>query len=118
MDDAGKVRLGLAGGMVGTLFASVCCLGPLVLVLLGVGGAWVSKLGALYPYKPYLLAVTAAFLAWSGYMLYRPRKVCAIGALCANPRLMRAQRVAFWVVAASVTAVVLLPEILPRLLLD
>lgn len=31
---------------------------------------------------------------------------------------MRAQRVAFWVVSASVTAVVLLPEILPRLLLD
>jgi len=117
MDEAGKVKLGLVGGVIGTLLASVCCLGPLVLVLLGVGGAWVSGLGALYPFKPYLLAATAAFLAWSGYMLYRPKKACAIGSLCANPRLMRVQRIAFWAVAASVTVIVLLPEILPRLLL-
>ncbi|MHB0975125.1 MAG: mercuric transporter MerT family protein [Thiobacillus sp.] len=117
MDEAKKVKLGLAGGVIGTLLASVCCLGPLVLVLLGVGGAWVSGLGALYPFKPYLLAATAAFLAWSGTMLYRPKKACAIGSLCANPRLMRAQRIAFWAVVASVTAVVALPEILPRLLL-
>ena len=50
-------------------------------------------------------------------MLYRPKKACTIGSLCANPRLMRAQRIAFWAVAVSVTTVVLLPEILPRLLL-
>lgn len=117
MDEAKKVKLGLVGGAVGTLLASICCLGPLVLVLLGVSGAWVSGLGALYPFKPYLLAATAAFLAWSGYVLYRPKKACAIGSLCANPRLMRAQRIAFWAVAVTVTTVVLLPEILPRLLL-
>ena len=118
MEEAGKVKLGLIGGIIGTVLASVCCLGPLVLVLLGVGGAWVSGLGALYPFKPYLLVATAAFLVWSGYMLYRPKKTCAIGSLCANPRLMRMQRIAFWAVAASVTVVVLLPEILPHLLLD
>lgn len=117
MEEAGKVKLGLVGGIIGTVLASACCLGPLVLVLLGVGGAWASGLGALYPFKPYLLAATAAFLAWSGYMLYRPKKACAIGSLCANPRLMRMQRIAFWAVAACVTVVALLPEILPRLLL-
>ena len=118
MDEAAKVKLGLVGGVIGTLLASVCCLGPLVLVVLGIGGAWVSGVSALYPFKPYLLAATAAFLAWSGYMLYRPKKVCTIGSLCANPRLMRLQRIAFRAVAATVVAVVVLPEILPRLLLD
>ena len=118
MDEAAKVKLGLIGGAVGTVLASICCLGPLVLVVLGLGGAWVSGLGALYPFKPYLLAATAVFLAWSGYMLYRPRKACAIGSLCANPRLMRLQRIAFWAVAVTVVVAVLLPEILPRLLLD
>ena len=117
MDETGKVKMGLIGGVIGTLLASVCCLGPLVLVLLGIGGAWVSGLSALYPFKPYLLAATAAFLVWSGYMLYRPRKACAVGSLCANPRLMRTQRIAFWAVAVTVATVVLLPEILPRLLL-
>lgn len=66
----------------------------LVLVLLGVGVAWVSGLGALYPFKPYLLAATAAFLAWSGTMLYRPKKACAIGSLCAPaPDAGAAQRI-------------------------
>ncbi len=118
MDEAAKVRLGLIGGAVGTVLASICCLGPLVLVVLGIGGAWVSGLGALYPFKPYLLAATVGFLAWSGYTLYRPKKACAIGSLCANPRLMRLQRIAFWVVTLTVATVAVLPEILPRLLLD
>ena len=117
MDEAGKVKMGLIGGVIGTLLASVCCLGPLVLVLLGIGGAWVSGVSALYPFKPYLLAATTAFLAWSGYMLYRPRKTCAIGSLCANPRLLRVQRIVFWAVVVTVVTVALLPEILPRLLL-
>ena len=54
MDEAGKAKMGLIGGVIGTLLASVCCLGPLV--LLGIGGAWVSGLSVLYPFKPYLLA--------------------------------------------------------------
>ena len=42
----------VAGGVAG-IGASLCCVGPLVLVLAGVGGAWVSALSALEPFRPF-----------------------------------------------------------------
>ncbi len=38
-----------------TIGASLCCIGPLVLLSLGIGGAWVSSLTALTPYRPYFI---------------------------------------------------------------
>ena len=32
--------------------ASLCCVAPLVLVSLGLGGAWLSTLTQLEPYRP------------------------------------------------------------------
>mgnify|MGYP003632310368 FL=1 len=53
----------LAGG-VAALLASACCLGPLVLVVLGFSGAWIGNLTALEPYRPWFLA--AALVARQG----------------------------------------------------
>ncbi|BBM69697.1 mercuric transporter MerT family protein [Rhodothermus marinus] len=48
------------------VLASVCCVGPLAAVAVGVGGAWVSQLSALEPYRPFFvaLALGALGLAW------------------------------------------------------
>lgn len=53
--------LALVASALAALGASLCCLGPLVLVLLGVGGAWAGHLTRLEPLRPYFL--TAAVLA-------------------------------------------------------
>ena len=47
----------LAAGGVAALLASACCLGPLVLITLGVSGAWISNLAALEPYRPLFIGV-------------------------------------------------------------
>ena len=47
-----------AGGVVGAFLASACCIGPLVLLTLGISGAWIGNLTALEPYKP-IFAVIA-----------------------------------------------------------
>lgn len=39
----------LAAAAVAAILASACCLGPLVLLTLGLGGAWVSNLTGLEP---------------------------------------------------------------------
>ena len=44
-----KPRWGLIGAIASAIIASVCCIGPLVLLLLGVGGAWAGSLTALEP---------------------------------------------------------------------
>src|SRR3546814_9143726 len=43
-----------AGALIGAGLASACCVVPLLLVMLGISGAWIANLTALEPYKPYV----------------------------------------------------------------
>jgi len=53
----------LTGGLAAIL-ASTCCLGPLVLITLGVSGAWISNLTLLEPYQPlFIVCVRQTHLA-------------------------------------------------------
>ena len=47
-----SARGALVGGALASIGASLCCVGPLVLVSLGIGGAWVSSLTTLEPVRP------------------------------------------------------------------
>jgi mercuric ion transport protein len=79
-------RLMAAGGLVGALAASSCCILPLVLFSLGVSGAWIGNFTQLAPYQPYFLAVTIGCLAYGYWLVYRSAKVaCADGDACARP---------------------------------
>src|SRR5260370_15646676 len=55
----GRQHLIAAGGILGALAASSCCIVPLVLFGLGIGGAWIGNLTALAPYQPLFVAGTA-----------------------------------------------------------
>ena len=76
------VRGSLMTGGLAALLASTCCLGPLVLITLGVSGAWISNLTALEPYRPafILAAVIALFHAWR--RIRRPAAHCEPGGAC------------------------------------
>ena len=93
----GRERLLAAGGIVGAIIASSCCVLPLLLITLGVSGAWIGNLTALEPYKPYFLAVTAILLGAGFWHVYiRPKKACADGSYCARPRSGRITQIALW----------------------
>lgn len=84
----------LAFAVAASLVASTCCVLPLVLVLVGVTGAWMVHLQALRPVTPYAIAITAAALVWAGWLLFRPGRAaaaaCDIDGACATTRpLMR-----------------------------
>ena len=69
-----------AGGILGAIAASSCCIAPLVLFGLGISGAWIGNLTALAPYQPYFIAATLACLGYGYWLVYRPSKVaCAEG---------------------------------------
>jgi mercuric ion transport protein len=78
----------MAVALLASLLASTCCVLPLVLVLVGVTGAWMVQLQALKPLTPYAIAVAAAALGWAGWLLFRPAPACRIedGAACAATR--------------------------------
>jgi mercuric ion transport protein len=82
----GQQRLMAAGGLVGALAASSCCILPLVLFSLGVSGAWIGNFTRLAPYQPYFIAVTIGCLGYGYWLVYRSTKVaCADGDACARP---------------------------------
>src|SRR5260370_33655482 len=75
-----------AGGVLGALAASSCCILPLVLFSLGVSGAWIGNLTELAPYQPLFIAATIACLGYGYWLVYRSSKVvCADGEACARP---------------------------------
>ena len=52
----------LLGAAVAAIGASVCCVVPLVLVLLGISGAWIAYLTALDAWRPWFSAATLVCL--------------------------------------------------------
>ena len=98
---AGKALL--AGGLA-AIFASACCLGPLVLVLLGISGAWISGLAALAPYQPLFVTASAVSLFYAARQIWRPAINCAAGHFCAAPRVSRIYKIVFGCVVLLLVA--------------
>ncbi len=110
MSSAGKAKFVTAGALGSAVAASLCCLGPLLLALLGLGGG--ALLLKFEPLRPYLLAATGIFLGAAFYLTYRrpPAEECAVGDACTvSPR--RRQKTVLWIVTLIVTAAAAFPYI-------
>lgn len=103
----------LVAGVLAAVGASACCAGPLILLLLGVGGGWASHLIAFEPYSPYLTALTVLFLGAAFYNLYLRRRACAPGDVCAAVHVIRNQRFIFWLTALPVALLLAFPLFAP-----
>ena len=113
----GRQRLVAVGGIVGALAASSCCIVPLILFSLGIGGAWIGNLTALAPYKPLFVAGTAGLLGYGFYLVYwKPKRACADGAACARPIQSRFVQVALWTATVLVVAAFAFDYVAPVLL--
>lgn len=115
--EAGRQRLVAVGGIVGALAASSCCIVPLLLFSLGIGGAWIGNLTALAPYKPLFVTGAAGVLGYGFYLVYwKPRRACADGAACARPIRNRLVQVALWIATVLVIAAFAFDYVAPLLL--
>lgn len=112
-----RQRLIAAGGVLGALAASSCCIVPLILFSLGIGGAWIGNLTALAPYKPLFVAGTAGILGYGFYLVYwKPKQACADGAACARPVPSRFVQLALWTATVLVAAAFAFDYVAPLLL--
>lgn len=103
----------LLTGLLAAVAASACCAGPLLLVLLGVGGAWVSRLAALEPWQPAFIAVALVSFGLAFRRLYREEAGCPPGATCSAPAVCRRQRAFFWVAGFAAAALMSFPLYAP-----
>ena len=113
VDKAGEARGALAAGGVAALLATACCLGPLVLLSVGIGGAWIANLTALAPYRPVFIGVALVALYLAGRRIFRPAAECAPGEVCAVPPVRTGYKLLFWAIAVLVLIGLVFPSIAP-----
>lgn len=97
-DSGGQQTWFAAGGVIGAVLASSCCVAPLVLLTLGISGAWIGNLTALEPYKPVFLGVAIVFIGLGFHQVYfKPKPACEEGSYCAKPESALVTKTALWV---------------------
>jgi mercuric ion transport protein len=84
-----------------------------LLVSLGLGGAWVSNLTALEPFRPWFLGISLLALIFAARKIFRPVAACKPGEVCAVPATRRAYKITFWVVTVLVGAGLGFPLVAP-----
>ncbi len=85
----------LFAGGVAAIIASVCCLGPLALLTLGISGAWIGNLTQLEPYRAIFVGAALVALYFARRRIFRPAADCQPGDICAVPAVNRAYRILF-----------------------
>jgi len=98
----------LTGGVFAGIAASLCCVGPLLSLTLGLGSfaasAWFAQ------WRPVLLGVTFGLLGLAWYLTYRrPKADCADGS-CARPP-GKAARLSLWLGTLVALAAAIYPSL-------
>lgn len=103
-----------AGGVLGAVAASTCCILPLVLFSLGISGAWIGQLTSLSPYQPLFIAVTVLCLGYGYWLVYRQSETaCDPGTACARPLPNRLVKLMLWLATALVALAFAWPYLVP-----
>ena len=99
------------GSVLAAFVASLCCIGPVLAVVLGIGG--LGAAAGMEAYRPYFLGVTFLFLGAAFYLTYGRKQKCEEGDVC--PTNERAQRymVLLWIATAVALVLVAAPYLLP-----
>jgi mercuric ion transport protein len=96
--ESSKNSVVAAGGLIAAVLASSCCIVPLVLVMLGVSGAWIGSLRALEAYQPVFLVITIGFLTYGFWQVYfKPRRDCTVDEACSHPLPNLLVKTVLWV---------------------
>jgi mercuric ion transport protein len=96
-----------AASVIGAALTSACCVGPLVLLTLGISGAWIGNLTALEPYKPVFAAIAMTFIGLGFRHVYFTAKVtCTDGTYCARPVSALIAKIALWTATVLVALAV------------
>jgi mercuric ion transport protein len=104
-----KEKWALGGSVLSAVAASLCCLGPLVAVLVGASGF--AAAGFFAPWRPLLLTITALMLTMAWYLTYRRPKAgrCSRAAGCLPTPVAKGNKIILWLATAFVIAVAALP---------
>ncbi|MFN2386752.1 MAG: mercuric transporter MerT family protein [Thermoanaerobaculia bacterium] len=96
---SGLLSLGAIGAAVSS---ALCCVGPLLLAVTGLGGGALFARAAAF--RPHLLVLSAVFLGAAVYVTYRRRPVVTCDSGCAAEVPSFKHKVFLWIATAVVVA--------------
>ena len=108
-----NAKQSLLASALAAIGASACCVLPLVLLMLGIGGAWVAQLTKLEPYRPIFVLITLLFLVLAWRKLYRTPIACDADKPCANDQVIARKRALFWITILPLSALLVFPWFAP-----
>jgi mercuric ion transport protein len=101
------------GAALAAIGASVCCVGPLLLLSLGIGGAWMSTLTSMESVRPFFILLTFVLIVLGYRKLYVLPENCEVGTACALSDEKHKQRMVFWVGSTLVLLLLAFPWFAP-----
>jgi copper chaperone CopZ len=109
-----KVSWELIGAISAAIAASVCCVVPLILLTLGISGAWVSNLAAFEPYRPIFISISLSLLGLAFYRVYSKSiksidNECTTGNICATPQANKITKIIFTLSTVLILGLVTFP---------
>lgn len=91
--------------------ASLCCIGPLIFVILGLSGA--AFFAKLDQYRWIFGGIALGFLVLGFFFTYKRREECEPGTTCSvNPKRRRLNKFILWTAAILVIAFIFSPNII------
>ncbi|MFN2431685.1 MAG: mercuric transporter MerT family protein [Gemmatimonadota bacterium] len=98
-----RIIAAVAAGVAAAFGASLCCIGPLLAVFAGIGGAGLAA--TFEPLRPYLLVASGSLFVLGGVSLYRPTRQPTCGdAVTCEVRPSGRRKALFWT-AVGVAAI-------------
>ena len=100
-------NISATGSILTAIVASVCCIGPALLALVGVGS--IGIFGTLEGYRPYFMALTAVLLVLAFYFTYRKREIPCEDGSCRVVKAGKWNKIGVWTSAVIALAAILFP---------
>lgn len=92
-----QAKVTTVGSVVAAIVASLCCIGPVVVALIGVGS--IGAFAVFEPYRPYLIGVTVVLLGLAFYLTYRKREVICEDGTCKMESASKWNKLTVWFAA-------------------
>ncbi|MBU2570065.1 MAG: mercury transporter MerT [Gammaproteobacteria bacterium] len=108
-----NAKLTLIASVLAGLGASLCCVGPLLLLSLGIGGTWMVTLTAFEPARPLFMGLSLLFIGLTFRKLYVIDRGCDPEKSCADEAVVRKQRFIFWIVSVPMLGLLAFPWFAP-----
>lgn len=102
-----KEKISGIGALISAAFASICCLGPLVLAGLGLSG--VGLAAGLVRYRPIFLVLTTVLLAVAFYFTYRKKERACPDGSCEFRSGSKTMKTTLWIITVITIGVATFP---------